>query len=92
MNQILEEPRGRGRLVGEGKDIKVLYSLVVTQVMIQGAPGLKDVKGRIAFDDPTQEFTLVGKKMTLHLDDGRLLSVWMVGSGQIQGTGGFFKP
>jgi hypothetical protein len=98
---ILEQPSGRGLLVGDGVEAQVSYTLRVTQETIRpghfgdpGAtiPGLQDIGGQVEFDDPRQEAGLLGRKLILHLEDGRRLAVIIAGQGQIKGTGGFFKP
>jgi hypothetical protein len=82
-------------------DAQVSYALRVTEEIIQAGhladpgatiPGLRNIDGQTTFEDPTQEFRLLGKKLTLYLEDGRRLSVWIRGSGLIQGTGDFLKP
>jgi hypothetical protein len=86
---ILEQPSGRGLLVGDGVEAQVSYALRVTQETIGG---WQDVGGQVEFDDPRQEAVLLGTKLILHLEDGRRLAVIIAGQGQIRGTGGFFKP
>jgi len=88
MYQTLEQPQGRGKLVGEGIDVEVSYALRV----MQEESGLKRIDGTVEFNDAKQEYQCFGKTMTLHLEDGRRLRVIVQGSGQIQGTGGFLKP
>jgi len=98
---ILEQPSGRGLLVGDAIEAKVSYTIRVMQETIRprhfgdpGAtiPGLMNVDGQVEFDDPMQEAGLLGTKLTLHLQDGRRLAVIIVGQGKIKGTGAFVKP
>jgi hypothetical protein len=98
---ILEQPSGRGLLVGDAIEAQVSYALRVTQETIRAGhlgdpgatiPGVQAIEGQVSLDDPMQEAALVGKTAILQLQDGRRLRVIMVGRGQIKATGGFSKP
>jgi hypothetical protein len=99
-SSIKTQPSGRGLLVGDGVEAQVSYRLRVTQETIRAGhygdpgatiPGLQDIDGQVEFDDPMEEAGLVGRKLNLHLEDGRRLAVLIVGQGRIKGTGGFSK-
>ena len=99
--RIVEQPSGRGLLVGDGVKAQVSYTLRVTEEAVPvgtqddpGAtiPGLRSIDGHVEFDDVGQQAGLLGETLTLHLKDGRRLSVIMTGQGRIKGAGGFSGP
>jgi hypothetical protein len=95
---VLENPIGRGRLVGPKFDAPVSYSLEVTQEMMGDAtlaesgattPGLKKVAGRVEFA-ASEEQPGLSERLVLHLAEVRKLKVLYLGGGRVQGTGAFF--
>jgi hypothetical protein len=98
MNGKTESLKGRGRLVGAGIDAGVSYALTVTTESIdvgyQGdrtpeIDGLKNITGRLEFLSSTNP--PLGEKLTLILDDGRKLWVFVQSDGSVIATGGFFQ-
>lgn len=97
--RIIEEPKGRGRLEGEGVRAGVRYSLRVLEESIDagnfGEPGatiqgLRTVRGVVEFDSPVQGLIVSGNILVLHLADGRKLKVIFETPDEVVGTGGFF--
>jgi hypothetical protein len=98
MNRETERLKGRGRLVGPGIDTDAPYDLSVTTDIIdaghQGDPtavidGLKGVTGRVEFSN--SKHPPLGQKLTLILEDGRKLLVFIQSDGSVTATGPFFK-
>ena len=96
MNSKTEKLKGRGRLVGAGIDTDAPYELSVTTEAIDaghfGDPtaridGLKRITGRVELSNSTPPLAV---KLTLTLDDGRKLSVFVQSDGGVTATGGFF--
>jgi len=96
MNSKTEKLKGRGRLVGAGIDTDAPYELSVTTEAIDtghfGDPtaridGLKRITGRVELSNSTPP---LGVKLTLTLDDGRKLPVFVQSDGGVTATGGFF--
>jgi hypothetical protein len=98
MNGKTESLKGRGRLVGTGIDAEVSYALAVTTEIIDVGHlgdrtpeinGLKNITGRLEFLSSTNP--PLGEKLTLILDDGRKLWVFVQSDGSVIATGGFFQ-
>jgi len=98
MNSKAESLKGRGRLVGTGIDAEVSYVLAVTTEIIDAGhlsdrtaeiDGLKNITGRVEFLSSTNP--PLGEKLTLILDDGRKLWLFVQSDGSVIATGGFFK-
>ena len=89
--KILEQPCGRGRLVGPGVDFEVPYSLLVRQLNADPGSGMssqKSISGTVSLDRIVT-LKLSGQTLTLILEDNRRLSVRVAASGQIRSVGDF---
>jgi hypothetical protein len=98
VNSKTEKLKGRGRLVGPGIDTDAPYELSVTTEAINtghygdraaGTDGLKRITGRVELSNSMNP--PIGQKLTLILEDGRKLSVFVQSDGDVTATGGFFK-
>lgn len=96
---IVEQNAGRGRLQGDGLNIRVSYFYRVTEetnpTSRQGdpsaaVPGLQSVDGSLVFEEASDASACFGKRMTLQLEDGRRLTVLVVGPNSFKASGGFF--
>jgi len=97
VNGKTEKLKGRGRLVGPGIDTGVPYELSVTTEAIDTGhfgdttariDGLKRIAGRVELSNSMHP--PIGEKLTLILEDGRKLLVFVQGDGTLTGTGAFF--
>lgn len=98
MDSKTESLKGRGRLVGTGIDAEVSYVLAVTTENIDVGhlgdrtpeiDGMKNITGRVEFLSSTNP--PLGEKLTLILDNGRKLWVFVQSDGGVIATGGFFN-
>lgn len=96
----LETIEGTGRLFEKDKFVlDVRYHLEVYQQVVQTGPGkppvrgLKEVVGKLSYDDPIHFYSLVGQDLTLHLADGRTLDLFLKDNhGTIAPRGGIRIP
>jgi hypothetical protein len=98
MDSKTESLKGRGRLVGAGIDAEVSYVLMVTTESINVGHlddptsqivGMKNITGRVEFLSSMNP--PLGEKLTLILDNGRKLWVFVQSDGGVIATGGFFN-
>ncbi|SRR6266851_916988 len=96
MIRILERLSGRGLLLGAGIKTEVSYALQISQEMLAPGtlenpsatlPGPKTITGRVEFSDPSQEPAPSMEKLVLRLSDGRQLSIFYLGDGNLKATG-----
>ena len=91
--KILEQPSGRGRLVGPGVDVEVTYDLLVRQFNADPGSGMssqKSISGTVSLDR-ILAVRLSGQALTLILEDKRSLPVRVAAGGQIRATGDFSR-
>jgi len=97
--ELVERLEGKGRLRDkEDRAVEVFYSISIRREFhtirthdgqSQGA-GLHSIEGFIDGMDPVRLYSLMGKTLTLELEDGRLLDCFLKNSdGHLIGTGGF---
>lgn len=98
VNSKTEKLKGRGRLVGPGIDTDAPYELSVTTEAINTGhygdaaariDGLKRITGRVELSNSVH--APFGQTLTLTLEDGRKLLVFVGSDGSVTATGGFFK-
>ncbi len=82
-----------GKRVGEARYMLWVYQEMKFAGTLQDPdaelPGLKDIKGRV---ENLDTFDLLGKTLTLHLEDGRHLDFLIENSGgDIAGSGDFYN-
>ena len=76
--RTLERLTGRGAVTHDNGDrVRVMtYNITTMQDFIDGIPGLKGIHGRVRIEG-TEGFDLLGKPLTLHLEDGRVLDFFI---------------
>ena len=82
-----------GERVGEARYMLWVYQEMKSAGTLQDPdaelPGLKDIRGRV---EGLDTFDLLGKTLTLHLEDGRHLDFLIENSGgDIAGSGDFYN-
>lgn len=82
--KLVEECAGRGNLKANGDILPVRYTIDRYQGMLQGSgmpvPGLHRIEGSVALDDAPIPEALVGRDVTLTLEDGRSVDLTMTAS------------
>lgn len=101
---LVESPTGKGGLHRQDEFIReVAYRLTVSQEVTETDPGREPIKGQmeiggkvIAPNNPIGVADLTGEELTLHLEDGRRLDLFISDPtgrvAHIVGGKGLYKP
>jgi hypothetical protein len=81
--RLIEECTGRGDLIANGDVMSVRYRLDRYQGILEASgmpvPGLHRIEGAVSLDAEPIPERLVGRNMTLKLEDGRQVDVTLEG-------------